>query len=233
MRKRQSWQIVILCAVVAGLFLSGALLPFAGQTDQTFARSNRLESPIPTPEVEEEIEPYIQMYADALDISYTEAKRRLALQGEMGDLQSRVITGESAIFAGTWIQHQPEFRLLFAFKAPNGAEIIQPYLEGIAWADLVKTQEARYTLAELETLQDQIIQIARTVSTSFASGLNIPEGKVRFYTPDPEELRSQLEALEEMQAYLDLIEYIKESNGAAPASSMEKIYFPRIMTSAK
>lgn len=229
MRIRRVWQLVVLCVVLATLSLLSGVNPFASRAEPAFARNDREESPLPTPEVEEEIEPYIQMYAEAFGISYAEAKWRLALQGEMSDLQRRVIEGEPAdIYAGTWTQHQPEFRLVFAFTVANGAEIIQPYLDGIEWADLVLVQQSPYTVDELLAIQAQVIQAAETTGIPFGAGSNIPLSRVNLYTLQPEELRRQLETKEEIQEYLDMIDYIEEGP-AAPASSLHEIYLPRIV----
>ncbi len=227
MRTLQVWQIAVLCVVLVTLSLLSGVYPFASRAEPAFARNDREESPLPTPEVEEEIEPYIQMYAEAFGISYEEAKRRLALQGEMDDLQIRVTENEPAMNAGTWIQHQPEFRLVFAFTAANGAEIIQPYLEGIEWADLVLVQQSPFSVDELNAIARQVAQAARTTDIPFGSGSNIPLSRVNLYTLQPEELRSQVETKEEIQEYLDMIDYI-ESAPAAPASDLEKLYLPRI-----
>ncbi len=228
MRIQRSWQMVALYMLAATLSFSGVLLLFAEEPEQAFAHSYRQESPLPTAEAEEEIEPYIQMYAEALGISYAEAKWRLELmQGEMSDLQARVQI-PADIYAGTWIQHQPEFRLVFAFTVPNGMEIIQPYLEGIEWAELILVQQSPYTVDELHAITAQVVQAARSTDIPFGAGSNIPLSRVNLYTGEPDELRRQLETKEEIQEYLDMIDYIKEGP-AAPASDQREIYLPRIL----
>jgi len=137
------------------------------------------------------------------------------------------------IYAGTWTQHQPEFRLVFAFTVANGAEIIQPYLDGIEWADLVLVQQSPFSVDELLAIQVQVSEAARSTGIPFGAGSNIPLSRVNLYTLQPEELRRQLETKEEIQEYLDMIDYIKESP-AAPASGQREIYLPRILaTGAK
>lgn len=227
MRTRRVWQLVVLCVVLVTLSLLNGVYPFASRAEPAFARNDREESPLPTPEVEEEIEPHIQMYAEAFGISYAEAKWRLGLQGEMNDLQARVQI-PADIYAGTWIQHQPEFRLVFAFTVANGAEIIQPYLDGIEWADLILVQQSPYTVDELLAIQAQVSEAARSTGIPFGAGSNIPLSRVNLYTLQPEELRRQLETKEEIQEYLDMIDYIEEGP-AAPASSPHEIYLPRIV----
>lgn len=216
MSQRQVWRILVLCLLLIGLAQSSRPLLIAGETEKVFAQSDG-----------EEPNPVVQSYAEAMGISYEEAERRLAIQLEM-DVLGRKIAGGEPTYAGSWILHQPEFGLIVSFAAPNGAEIIQPYLEGIAWADLVQVQQAPYSVDELLAIQTQVSEAARSTGIPFGAGSNIPLSRVNLYTLQPEELRRQLETKEEIQVYLDMIDYIEEGP-AAPASSLYEIYLPRIV----
>ncbi|MCE7979774.1 MAG: hypothetical protein DYG89_01165 [Caldilinea sp. CFX5] len=164
----------------------------------------------------EEANPMITMYAETFGLTYAEAQRRLELQVEMSLLESKVIAGEPT-YAGSWMEHQPEFGLVVGFASPDGEKLIQKYLVGISWADLVRIKQMPYTLDELFTITEQVRQVAFKTGIPFASGTNIPQAKVTFYTLYPEELRQQVEADASIQPYLGMIEYIYEAPGV-PAS---------------
>jgi hypothetical protein len=155
-------------------------------------------------------------------LTYEEAERRLLLQSEMDKLEQRVIEAEPA-YAGSWMVHEPEFGLVVAFAAPNGEELIQPYLEGIEWADLVRVQQSPYTDDELYDITTQVNNAARATGVPFASGSNFQTSKVTLYTPYPEELRHQLEIQEAMQPYLDDIEILYQESMGVPADEQEPI----------
>lgn len=164
----------------------------------------------------------VQSYADAMGISYEEAKRRLQLQNEFSLLEQKVIEGEPS-YAGSWTMHQPEFGLMVAFASPSGETLIQKYLEGIQWADLVHVQQSRYTVAELQEIAQKVMQAARETGIPFGGGSNPKTSKVTIYTPQPDEMRQQLESNLSIQEYWDDIEYIYEANMAVPAKPAEQL----------
>lgn len=84
----------------------------------------------------EEPNPIVESYAEAFSLAYEEAQRRLQLQAEMDALEARVREGELS-YAGSWTQHEPGFGLVIAFTSPDAEVLIKPYLDDIAWADLV------------------------------------------------------------------------------------------------
>lgn len=92
----------------------------------------------------------VTMYAETMGIPYAEAERRLMLQAEMDLLESKIIAGEP-LYAGSWMEHQPEFGLVVGFAALDGETLIQKYLLGIPWAELVHIKQMPYTIAELIT----------------------------------------------------------------------------------
>lgn len=154
-------------------------------------------------------------YAKLHNLSYEEAERRLQLQIEMSALEGRIIAGE-ATYAGSWTQHEPEFRLIVAFTVPNGQEIIQKYLADIPWADLVEVRQAKYTVAELTVIFEQVNQAAQAATVPFESGTNIQASKVTLYTPDPDELRRQLETLDAIKQYMADIEFVYQEHLSVP-----------------
>lgn len=162
------------------------------------------------------VNPGIVAYAEAFSISIEEAERRLNLQGEMSDLQTKIIEREP-LYAGSWTQHEPEFGLVVAFKSPDGQAIIQKYLEGIEWADLVIVQEAPFTDDELFEIYGIVKEAANKTGIPFESGPNYRTSTLDFFTPQPEELRVKLEAAETLQPHLKHINIIYQEALSVPA----------------
>jgi len=186
------------------LLLLGLLLSLLIQPKEINAQNNETEPNFMVVE-----------YAKLHNLSYEEAERRLQLQIEMSALEGQIIDGEPT-YAGSWTQHEPEFRLIVAFTTPNGQEIIQKYLEGITWADLVEVRQAKYTVAELTAILEQVNQAAQTTTVPFESGDNIPAGKVTLYTREPEELRRQLETQVAVKPYIDDLEFVYQERLSVP-----------------
>jgi hypothetical protein len=113
--------------------------------------------------------------------------------------------------------HQPEFGLVVAFASPDGETLIQKYLEGIEWADLVTVQEAPYTVGELVDILDQVNRAAVETGIPFESGTNFQAGKVTLWTPNPDTLRSQLEAQDAVRQHIDDIEFVYRELLSEPA----------------
>jgi hypothetical protein len=187
---------VIVCIIAVGLL----------QPEIGFAQS---ESPLP------ELNTIVVAYAEAMQIDYAEAERRLTLQHEMS-LVAQVIAEDEAYFA-TWMQHTPTFGFFVAFTTADGNERIRPYLEDVPWGDLVTVQQSDITRDELTEMRHQVVEEARKTGITFGSGLNYQTGQVRLYTEQPDELRERLAGNDEIASIIERIEFIQEGS-AAPAN---------------
>jgi hypothetical protein len=78
----------------------------------------------------------------------------------MGELNKRLLNSEPG-YVASWLLHTPEFGLVVGFIVSNGDEILQKYLEGIGWAHLVKAQQVKYTLDELNAIHRQAAPLAQ------------------------------------------------------------------------
>ncbi len=135
-----------------------------------------------------------QEYAVSQGISLDEAIRRLELQDEIGRLNAKLEANERDTFAGLWIQHQPEYRVVVRFIR-DGEETIRRYVEGGPLADIVEVLPAEFTLDELLALQDEFTEIAIQADVLAWSGVNVQEHTVELAVTD----RAKLEAtLQEM-----------------------------------
>jgi len=93
-------------------------------------------------------------YAKRYGVSTDEALLRLDLQNSFPDLESQLESNEAATFAGLWIQHEPEYKIVVAFTR-NGDETIKKYSSSIPpkVAPYIEVRTAGKSLAGL--LDDQ------------------------------------------------------------------------------
>jgi hypothetical protein len=134
-----------------------------------------------------------QGYADEHGLELSEAVRRLQLQEPAGELNAELLAKESATFAGAWIQHSPEFRIIVQFTE-NGEATLQPYIENGPLAGMVEVRTADVPLIELEAIQDAIWLAIRGLDIPVASGINAFENRVELYVVERQRLDAALRA---------------------------------------
>jgi len=146
-------------------------------------------TPLPTQPVPSGLDPNdalvqdAQYFAASEGIGLEEAVRRLRLQEPIGVLGAELERNESATFAGLWIQHQPEYRLVVAFTR-DGDQAIKPYVAGGPLEDFVEIRTARYTLAELQAAHNEMIGQLNAANIRVSSGTNVQENRVEVYVYD-------------------------------------------------
>jgi hypothetical protein len=112
-------------------------------------------------------------YVKRFGVSLDEAFFRLDLQEAIGKLVAELTVSEADSYAGMWIQHEPDFRVIVRFTE-RGEETLLPYLTDSPLAGLVEVRGASITLADLaeeqhalgETLQSLGIAQSRTWTKS-------------------------------------------------------------------
>jgi hypothetical protein len=127
-------------------------------------------------------------YAEDVGISLEEANERLALQDDIGELGASLETNEVDSFAGLWIEHEPEYRVVVAFVGDEGEGVIRPYLQTYpALADVIEVRAAQYTLAELESAQQEAFSIVEQLGPlSIAGGVDVMNNQVFLTVGNPE-----------------------------------------------
>ncbi|HEV2149757.1 MAG TPA: S1 family peptidase [Longimicrobiaceae bacterium] len=98
-------------------------------------------------------------YANANGVSVAEAIRRIELQAAIGDLNGK-LEEQEATFAGLYIEHEPEYRVVARFTR-DGAATLQRYVAGTALAGVVRAEAARASLADLRKAQQTALQAVR------------------------------------------------------------------------
>lgn len=148
-----------------------------------FTASNEGKSSTPNQILEDPIIEDAKVYALDVGVDLEEAIRRLKLQVPAGDLNAELVANESDTFAGSWIQHSPEFKIIVLFTK-NGEEILRPYIDGGPLSDIVEVRTASQTLAELDKIQAEAILTVYDLDIPVESGVNVHENRVELYVTD-------------------------------------------------
>lgn len=134
----------------------------------------------PTPTPNGALRQDAQQYAEEMGISLEEALARLSVQSEeaISHLQNQLQTHEAETFAGLWLQHQPEFRVVVAFTQ-DGAETIGRYVAADSELfNLIELRPAQYSYAQLEADQQAVIQILEAVQQPAGVGIMVMDNRV-------------------------------------------------------
>jgi hypothetical protein len=146
-----------------------------------------------------------QQYASDVGVDVEEALRRMQYQDEIGSLNAALLANERDTFAGLWVEHQPDFRVIVQFT--NGGErTIRPYIKGKAWAGLVEVRQARLTLAELEAVHAETRQAFAGLDFEVSSGLDVQGNRIEVWVTDPAWFERELQAANiQLPDYVDLV----------------------------
>ena len=131
-------------------------------------------------------------YADAIDVSLDTAIYRLMLQDQVGLLDAELASKEYETYAGLWIQHTPEFRIIVQFTQGD-LETIRPYIEHEELAEIIEVRKAHIPLVNLKVTQDTILYKTRDLSIPIESGINVFENHVELYVKEPSQLNAALQ----------------------------------------
>jgi hypothetical protein len=137
-----------------------------------------------------------QEYARQFHVSLPEAVERLRYQEGIGRLNAALQANEKDTFAGLWIQHEPDYRVIVAFAGDGGrqqgVETLRPYVEGQPFAHLVEVREARYTLAELEAIQAEALRELDKLDFDMSCTLNVQDNRIEVPVTDRAWVESEL-----------------------------------------
>lgn len=125
-----------------------------------------------------------EMYAADQGVSVDEAIRRFELMDDAGLLQAAIVESEPDTYAGSWIQHQPEYRFVFAFTE-NGEEVIRKYVEEDSpIAEKIKILTFKYSFQELQEIQKDITADMKNLGIYPDSGIDMKNNCVYFSVTD-------------------------------------------------
>jgi hypothetical protein len=134
-----------------------------------------------------------QEYVKRFGVSLDEAYFRLDLQEAIGKLGTELMVSEADIYAGMWIQHEPDFRVIIRFTE-RGEETLLPYLADSPLAELVEVRGASITLAVLAEEQQALGEALQGLGIPHESYLDEVENRVVLLVLEPAELETALVA---------------------------------------
>ncbi len=130
----------------------------------------------------EETNPDAEIYAEHIGLSIEEALGRFQIMDGAGILQADISAHEADTFAGLWIEHSPEFRVVVLFTE-SPSQKIEPYLRKEYMtqelADLLDVRRAKISLAELEQVQADLMSSLTDLRIRFELELNMIENNIR------------------------------------------------------
>jgi hypothetical protein len=134
-------------------------------------------------------------YAATYRVTLAEERRRATLQEPVGPLNGELETNESATFAGLWVEHEPEFKVV-AWFTHDGQDTIDTYLDRESpLAGVLEVRDgARWTEADLLAQQGEAERILHEVGINGTSAGDIPNGRVVFWVADPAAAQAALNA---------------------------------------
>jgi heat shock protein HslJ len=120
-----------------------------------------------------------EMYAELEGVSVDEAIERFELMNDA------IVENEEA-YAGSWIQHQPEYQFVFAFTE-NGEEIIAKYVkEDSPLAGKIKILTFKYSYKELEEIRDSITSLMESRGVYSYTDIDMQNNRIDFRFYDKE-----------------------------------------------
>lgn len=129
-----------------------------------------------------------EIYAKNMGVSVEEALRRFHLQDVAGDLEAKISVGEAETFAGLWVEHTPEFRIVVLFTAKNADEIIEPYLT-TEIMEVVDVSTTKISLKDLQDAQNELLSSLTNLKILAETEINIYENRIKLYVVENERAR--------------------------------------------
>jgi hypothetical protein len=123
------------------------------------------------------------IYASNMRVSFEEAVKRFKFQDIAGDLDAELSMNEAETFAGIWLEHVPEFKLIVQFTR-NAEETFKPYFPTELADVIVEVRTVKVSLLDLQKAQDEIISSVSNLDIPVESGINVFENRVELYVAD-------------------------------------------------
>ncbi len=124
-----------------------------------------------------------QEYARVYGVDQQEALQRLERQRLIGQLGADLEANESGTYAGLWIQHRPDYRVIALFTR-DGAQTLQRHVAGRPLSGVVEAREAKLTLLQLQAAQNTVIRALRSLGIAADSRINVPENRTEILVTD-------------------------------------------------
>jgi len=127
---------------------------------------------------------FAEDYAKNHGVTIEEALKRFEFQDIAGELGEEISTKEADTFAGLWIEHTPEFKVVVLFTC-NAEDIIKPYLQKYKeLSSMIEVGTAEMTLIELQNIQEEVSSSAESMGIPTASEVDVYKNCVKVYVVD-------------------------------------------------
>lgn len=126
-----------------------------------------------------------EIYAKNYGVTVEEAYHRFELQDAAGNLDYLLTTKEADTFAGLWIEHIPEFKIVVLFTSDirGGEKLLAPYIEDNL-VSITEVQSASASLAELRVEHQELLSSMKSIGIVADSGINLYKNQVELYVLD-------------------------------------------------
>lgn len=132
-----------------------------------------------------------EMYADHFGVNVETALRNLRLQKSAGKLQGKLYENEAGTYAGQWIQHVPEFKVIVQFTDDDSGRI-EPYVADSPLEGLIEVRQAEFSMDELQQFAQPAIDTMSELDIEWAGDISVKENQVEIWVTDPQELETAL-----------------------------------------
>lgn len=128
-------------------------------------------------------------YAKQHGVSVSEAVRRFRMGDIAGHLDADLTANESETFAGLWIEHAPEFKIVVLFTEKS-RQVIEPYRHKDYMtkevADILDLRTARISLAELVRVQAELTSSLQALDIYVGSSeVNVYGNNILMFINEP------------------------------------------------
>lgn len=146
----------------------------------------------------------IQHYAETMHIGTFEAAQRMDAERAAGKLSARLQREKPETFAGLYIEHSPEFRIIVKFTGDASGQ-----LSAYTKDRLYVAENSPRSLELLRATQAEVSEQLVKAGIEFAATVDIKNSIVEVYVRDPDAVRARLSNL------LSVVDFIrvKETTG--------------------
>lgn len=127
-----------------------------------------------------------EIYAKNMGVSLDEALRRFHLQEVAGELDAKLSVNEPETFAGLWVEHSPEFRIIAQFTQDADQKIKLYVTEEIV--DVLSAQTAEVSLVELQNAQKELISSLGDLEIPTETEINIYDNKIKLFIAETDRM---------------------------------------------
>ncbi|MCJ7655264.1 MAG: S1 family peptidase [Dehalococcoidia bacterium] len=131
------------------------------------------------------------VYAKIHGVTVDEAIHRFKLQDVARGLETDLSNKEADTFAGLWIEHTPEFRIVVAFTY-DGKEKIRPYIKENL-VDVIEVRTAKISLTGLQNAQAAVLSSFRDLGVLADTAVDVRENRVIVHVVDRNQIENYLQ----------------------------------------